>query len=105
MKHDIFHKHSKYFRGKMEAINNVPASLYKPLSEKLVSIILESEDRNAVSSEMTKKIIYLWRQDMLASPTGIEALVKAAVQVDSADVAKVMDDLGLKELSVAVKNL
>jgi hypothetical protein len=89
----------------MEAMNNVPASLYKPLSEKLVSIILESKDRNAVSAEMTKKIIYLWRQDMLASPTGIEALVKAAVQVDSADVAKVMDDLGLKELSVALKNL
>jgi hypothetical protein len=54
---------------------------------------------------MTKKIIYLWRQDMLASPTGIEALVKAAVQVDSTAVVKVMDDLGLQELTVAVKNL
>jgi hypothetical protein len=97
--------YGKYYRGKMEAINNVPASLYKPLSDKLVSIILDSEDRNAVSAEMTKKIIYLWRQDMLASPTGIEALVKAAVQVDSTAVVKVMDDLGLQELTVAVKNL
>ena len=89
----------------MEAINNVPVSLYKPLSDKLVSIILGADDRNAVSAEMTKKIIYLWRQDMLASPTGIEALVKAAAQVDSTAVVKVMDDLGLKELTVAVKNL
>ncbi len=89
----------------MEAVNKVPASLYKPLSDKLVSIILDAEDRNAVSSDMTKKIIYLWRQDMLASPTGIEALVKASVQVDSSAVVKVMDDLGLKELTVAVKNL
>jgi len=89
----------------MEVVNKVPASLYKPLSEKLVSIILDAEDRNAVSADMTKKIIYLWRQDMLASPTGIEALVKAAVQVDSVAVVKVMDDLGLKELTVAVKNL
>jgi len=90
---------------KMEAIKKVPVSLYKTLSDKLVSIILDSEDRDAVSAEMTKKIIYLWRQDMLASPTGIETLVKAAVQVDSTAVVKVMDDLGLQELTVAVKNL
>lgn len=89
---------------KMEAIKKVPVSLYKTLSDKLVSIILDSEDRDAVSAEMTKKIIYLWRQDMLASPTGIETLVKAAVQVDSTAVVKVMDDLGLQELTVAVKN-
>ena len=89
----------------MEAIKNVPVSLYKTLSDKLVSIILDSEDRDAVSAEMTKKIIYLWRQDMLASPTGIETLVEAAVQVDSTAVVKVMDDLGLQELTVAVKNL
>lgn len=89
----------------MEAIKNVPASLYKTMSDKLVSIILDSEDRDAVSTEMTKKIIYLWRQDMLASPTGIETLVKAAVQVDSTAVVKVMEDLGLQELTVAVKNL
>lgn len=89
---------------KMEAIKKVPVSLYKTLSDKLVSIILNSEDRDAVSAEMTKKIIYLWRQDMLVSPTGIETLVKAAVQVDSTAVVKVMDDLGLQELTVAVKN-
>ena len=97
--------YSNYHRGKMEAVNKVPVSLYRPLSDKLVSIILDAEDRNAVSADMTKKIIYLWRQDMLASPTGIETLVKAAVQVDSSAVVKVMDDLGLKELTVAVKNL
>jgi len=88
----------------MEAIKKVPVSLYKTLTDKLVSIILDSEDRDAVSAEMTKKIIYLWRQDMLTSPTGIETLVKAAVQVDSTAVVKVMDDLGLQELTVAVKN-
>ncbi|MBN2334971.1 hypothetical protein JXL21_05385 [Candidatus Bathyarchaeota archaeon] len=89
----------------MEAIEKVPVSLYKTLSDKLVSIILDSKDRDAVSAEMTKKIIYLWRQDMLASPTGIEALVKASVQVDATATAKVMDNLGLKELTVAVRNL
>jgi len=89
----------------MEAINKVPVSLYKTMSDKLVSIILDSDDRDAVSTEMTRKIIYLWRQDQLASPTGIETLIKAAATVDSQAVSKVMDDLGLRELTVAVKNL
>ncbi len=89
----------------MEAVKNVPASLYKTLSDKLVSIILDSEVKDAVSAELTKKIIYLWRQDMLASPTGIETLIQAALQVDSKAVVKVMDDLGLRELTVAMKNL
>jgi hypothetical protein len=89
----------------MEAVNKVPVSLYKTLSDKLVSIILDSDDRDAVSTEMTRKIIYLWRQDQLASPIGIETLIKAAATVDSQAVSKVMDDLGLRELTVAVKNL
>lgn len=89
----------------MEAVNKVPVSLYKTLSDKLVSIILDSDEKDAVSTEMTKKIIYLWRQDQLASPTGIETLIRAAAKVDSLAVSKVMDDLGLKELTVAVKNL
>jgi hypothetical protein len=89
----------------MEAINKVPVSLYKTMSDKLVSIILDSDEKDAVSSEMTKKIIYLWRQDQLASPMGIDTLIKAAVMVDSSAVAKVLEDLGLQELTVAVKNL
>ena len=89
----------------MEAINKVPVSLYKPLSDRLVSIILDSDEKDAISTEMTKKIIYLWRQDQLASPTGIETLIKAATSVDASAVSKVMDDLGLKELTVAIENL
>jgi len=78
----------------------VPVSLYKTLSDKLVSIILNSEGKDTVSTDMTKKIIYLWRQDMLASLTGIETLIRAATEVDSESVVKVMDDLGLQELIV-----
>jgi len=89
----------------MEAVNKVPVSLYKTLSDKLVSIILDSDDRDKVSTEMTRKIIYLWRQDQLASPTGIETLIRAAATVNPLAISKVMDDLGLRELTVAVKNL
>ena len=90
---------------KMEAINNIPVSLYKKLSDKLVSIILGSEDRDAISAEETKKIIYLWRQDQLASPTGIETLLMSGVKVDQVAVEKILDDLGLEEVIVEVRSL
>jgi hypothetical protein len=89
----------------MEAINKIPVSLYKSLSDKMVSVILDSEDRDAISTEETKKIIYLWRQDQLASPTGIETLIEAGVKVDQAAVEKILDDLGLQEVALAVKAL
>lgn len=84
---------------------NVPASLYKPISDKLISVILDSEVSSAISTETTKKIIYLWRQDQLASPTGIDTLLRAAVKVDLTETSKILDDFGLQELKVAVKNL
>ena len=90
---------------KMEAVNKVPVSLYKTLSEQLVSIILDSEDRDAISSESTKKIIYLWRQDQLASPTGIETLLSAGMNVDQSAVEKILDNLGLQEVTIEARAL
>ena len=90
---------------KMEAVNKIPVSLYKTLSEQLVSIILDSKDRDAISSESTKKIIYLWRQDQLASPTGIETLLSAGINVDQLAVEKILDNLGLQEVAVSINTL
>jgi hypothetical protein len=89
----------------MEAINKIPVSLHKILSDKLVSIILDTENRNAVSSETTKKIIYLWRQDQLASSTGIKALLSAGMNVDPLAVEKELDNLGLQELAIEARSL
>ena len=89
----------------MEAINKIPVSLYKTLSDKLVSIILDAENRDAISSETTKKIIYLWRQDQLASPTGIETLLSAGIKVDQSAVEKVLDNLGLQEVTIKASSL
>jgi hypothetical protein len=89
----------------MEAINKIPVSLYKTLSDKLVSIILDAENRDAISSETTKKIIYLWRQDQLASPNGIETLLSAGMKVDQSAVEKVLDNLGLQEVAIKASSL
>jgi hypothetical protein len=88
---------------KMETANQIPVSLYKTLSDKLVSIILDGDNKDAISSETTKKIIYLWRQDQLASPVGIETLLTTAMKVDSSAVEAVLDNFGLHEVAIAVK--
>ena len=91
---------------KMESmIGKIPVSLYKSLSDKLTSVILDSEDKNAVSTDLTKKIIYLWRQDQLSTPAGIETLIQAASSVDQTVTVKILEDLGLQEIAVTVKNL
>jgi len=89
----------------METINKIPVSLYKTLSDKLVSIILDGENRDSISSESTKKIIYLWRQDQLASPIGIETLLSASIKVDPKAVETILDNLGLQEVIIEARAL
>lgn len=90
---------------KMESTNQIPVSLYKTLSDKLVSIILDGDNKDAISSETTKKIIYLWRQDQLASPVGIETLLTTSMKVDPSAVETVLDNLGLHQVAIAVKSV
>jgi hypothetical protein len=87
----------------MEAINKIPVSLYKTLSDKLISIILDGDNRKLISSETTKKIIYLWRQDQLASPVGVETLLTTSMKVDQLAVERVLDNLGLLEVAVEIR--
>ena len=101
----IFYKYSTYSVNKMESINTIPVSLHKNLADKLVSVILDTENRGAISTDETKKIIYLWRQDQLASQTGIETLLNAGVKVDGEAVYKILDDLGLREVVADIKVL
>lgn len=89
----------------MESIvEGIPNSLYGDLSKRLVNIVLGTKDKKAVPAELAKKIIYLWRQDQLASPTGIMTLLEAAVIVDADETYRCLEDLGLQEVTVALKN-
>lgn len=86
-------------------MGSIPNSLHKDLSKKLVDIVLGTQDKNAVPTELAKKIIYLWRQDQLASSTGITTLLEAAVIVDAEATHSTLDELGLHEVTIALKNL
>lgn len=86
-------------------VEGIPKSLHHDLSKKLVAIVLGARDKDAVTTELAKKIIYLWRQDQLATKTGITALLEAALMVDAEATYLLLDELGLQELTVALRGL
>lgn len=86
-------------------VERIPNSLYGDLSKRLVNLVLGTQDKNAVPAELAKKIIYLWRQDQLASTTGVMTLLEAAITVDAEATYASLDELGLKEVTVVLKTL
>jgi len=84
-------------------LERVPSSLYGDLSKKLVEVVLNSKEKDAVPTELAKKIIYLWRQDQLATQTGIETLIEGAIKVDASMTFQLLDELGLQEVSIALQ--
>ncbi len=88
-----------------KVVEGIPTSLTGDLSNKLVNIILGTKDKSAVPADLAKKVIYLWRQDQLASPTGVMTLLEAAVIADSLMTYTTLDELGLQDVSVTLKNL
>lgn len=84
-------------------VKGIPKSLHRDLSKKMVAIVLGARDKDAVTTELAKKIIYLWRQDQLATKTGITALLEAALMVDAEATYTLLDELGLRELTITIK--
>jgi len=90
----------------MEAVmDKIPKSLHENLSKNLINIVLSAENRNAVPSELAKRVIYLWRQDQLASPTGIQTMLEAASLADTGATCDCLEELGLKEVAILLKNI
>jgi len=86
-------------------VEGIPNSLHGDLSKKLIDIVLSTQDKNAVPAELAKKIIYLWRQEQIASLTGILSLLEASVMVDAEATYSVLDELGLQETTSVLKTL
>jgi len=86
-------------------VDAIPISLRGELSKRLIDIVLGAERRDSIPTELAKKIIYLWRQDQLASRAGIQALLEAALMVDAEATFQVCESLGLKEVAVTLRNL
>lgn len=88
-----------------EVVESIPVSLREKISDKLVSLILDAEKKDAISSDTAKKIIYLWRQDQLGTPAGLKTLLNAAATVNYEETYEILDDYGLEEIKVSLKTV
>ena len=86
-------------------MEGIPNSLYEDLSKRLVNLVLGTQDKDAVPADLAKKIIYLWRQDQLASPTGIATLLEAALTVNADETYSSLNELGLQKVAISLKSL
>lgn len=86
-----------------EVMKEVPVSLYGELSSRLSSIVLSAKDKDALPVDLVKTIIFLWRQDQLQSKAGVEALLKAAEIVSPEETSRVLSELGLKKVEIALR--
>lgn len=85
-------------------IESIPTSLRGDLSKKLIGIVTGSQDKNAIPTELAKKIIYLWRRDQMAAPVGLMALLEGAMMVDAEETHNVLDELGLSQVTVHLRS-
>jgi hypothetical protein len=89
---------------KMEkTIESIPISLYGDISKRLIDIVLGTQEKNAIPTDLAKKIIYLWRQDQLATLVGITALVEASMKVDASKTRFALEELGLQKIALALQ--
>ena len=73
----------------------IPVSLKQELANKLTEIVLDT-DKGEISAETAKKIIFLWRQDALASDKGLEVLLETSYSMSPEKTSNILEFLGIK---------
>lgn len=92
------------YSGMEKIIEDIPVSLYKEVSARLSSIVLSARNKDALPTDLVKRIIFLWRQDQLESKAGVRALLEAAEILSPEDTSKLLSELGLQKLAKALRN-
>ena len=86
-----------------KAVENIPISLYGDISKRLIDIVLGTQEKNAIPTDLAKKIIYLWRQDQLTTLIGITTLIEASMKVDTSKTYLALEKLGLQKVALALQ--
>ena len=82
---------------------NVPASLWKEASDKLIDTVLNSQNASKMPSDLAKTILYYWQRDQLATEIGLQRLLEASTLLEPEKTVSVMEELGLPEIASMLK--
>ncbi|MEM2439959.1 MAG: hypothetical protein QW493_01930 [Candidatus Bathyarchaeia archaeon] len=82
---------------------NIPASLWNEISEKLVDMVLNSQNASKMPSDLAKTILYYWQRDQLATEVGLQRLLEASVMLEPEKTISLMEELGLPQIVAMLK--
>lgn len=81
----------------------IPASLRNLASEKLIDVVLNSSNADKMPSDLAKTILYYWQRDQLATEVGLQHLLEASMILEPEKTIGVMEELGLSEIVLMLK--
>ncbi|MGQ9641661.1 MAG: hypothetical protein ACUVUF_06010 [Candidatus Bathycorpusculaceae bacterium] len=82
---------------------NIPASLWNEASEKLVDMVLNSQNASKMPSDLAKTILYYWQRDQLATEVGLQRLLEASMMLEPEKTISLMEELGLPQIAAMLK--
>ncbi|MGQ9624766.1 MAG: hypothetical protein ACUVT9_05285 [Candidatus Bathycorpusculaceae bacterium] len=82
---------------------NIPASLWNEASEKLVDMVLNSQNASKMPSDLAKTILYYWQRDQLATEVGLQRLLEASMMLEPEKTISLMEELGLPQIVAMLK--
>jgi hypothetical protein len=84
-------------------VRNIPSSLRSAVSEKLVDIILKSQNASKMPSQLAKTILLHWQRDEFAMEVGLQHLLEASAILEPEKTVSSMEELGLSEIAAKLK--
>ena len=86
----------------LELVKTIPKTIRKPLSERLIDILLEAKEGGKVPPHLAKIILFYWQRDVLDSEAGLTNLLEAASEAFPDAVILALDDFGLETVKLAI---
>jgi hypothetical protein len=84
-------------------VKEIPRSIWKNASERLIDIILTSSNADKMPSTLAKTILFYWQRDQLATEIGLERLLEASMTLEPDKTFTTLEELGLPEVVVMLK--
>jgi len=83
--------------------NQIPASKWEAISDKLIDIILTSKNDDKLPSRLANNMLRYWQNNNLNSEPGLATLLEAAVLVELEKTLGALNELQMPNLAELIK--
>ncbi|MEM2995844.1 MAG: hypothetical protein QXI91_07550 [Candidatus Bathyarchaeia archaeon] len=86
-----------------DIVYNIPLPLRSAVAEKLIDVILKSQNTSKMPSHLAKAILLYWQKDEFATEAGLQHLLEASAILEPEKTVSSMEELGLSEMALKLK--